>query len=406
MHWRFASILDLTEEQIFDYGLYLIERLLLPFNVRPSKYGLPDSQMDWAVQELESNPFMAEQLDYNPDQEGEMCEQNTAKFNEGQRSAYERICDSVDHNKGELFFLVAPGGCGKTFLSNTLTHRYRAARKIVLCVVASGIASLLLIGGRTVHSRFKVPIIVHEGTVCSISKSSQLAELLCNTDLIICDEVLSQHYHVQDAVDCTLRDLRNCDKPFGGITTVWSGDPRQCLPVVPRGTRQEIIGATIMKSTLWREVKILHLTQNMRLDIAPEDVIFAKWLLEVGEGLHTTEDTTIELPAHMCCGDSLEALLTAIYPDLPRHGSSGDDFFSERAILTSRNADVLEINEHLLRQFPGEIQSFVAADTVKLEAGADSNVEDTTTYPPEYLASLFTSGLPLSKLKLKRVFPS
>jgi len=46
---------------------------------------------------------------------------------------------------------------GKTFLWHTIINRLRSDGLIVLVVASSGIASLLLPGGRIAHSRFKNP---------------------------------------------------------------------------------------------------------------------------------------------------------------------------------------------------------------------------------------------------------
>jgi chromosomal replication initiation ATPase DnaA len=59
---------------------------------------------------------------------------------------------------GQTFFLHGPGGTGKTFVYNTLCHYLRSECKIVLCVALSGIAAILLLGGRTAHSMFKIPL--------------------------------------------------------------------------------------------------------------------------------------------------------------------------------------------------------------------------------------------------------
>ena len=49
-------------------------------------------------------------------------------------------------------------------------------------------AALLLPGGRTVHSRLKVPIDCNELSVYNISKRSSLAKLIRRTKLLIWDE--------------------------------------------------------------------------------------------------------------------------------------------------------------------------------------------------------------------------
>ena len=44
-----------------------------------------------------------------------------------------------------------------------------------------------------------------------------------------------QHRNAPEALDRTLRDIRDDDRPFGGITVVFGGDFQQILPVVPKG---------------------------------------------------------------------------------------------------------------------------------------------------------------------------
>ena len=58
----------------------------------------------------------------------------------------------------KICFIDAPGGTGKTFLFNTIMSKYRSEKLICLGSASSGISSILLEGGKTVHSRFKIPL--------------------------------------------------------------------------------------------------------------------------------------------------------------------------------------------------------------------------------------------------------
>ncbi|KAL6564544.1 hypothetical protein OROMI_015994 [Orobanche minor] len=59
-----------------------------------------------------------------------------------------------------------------------------------------------------------------------------------------------------EALDFTMRDLLKytnphaVNKPFGGKTVVFGGDYRQILPVIPSGTRQQIVHASLNSSYL------------------------------------------------------------------------------------------------------------------------------------------------------------
>jgi len=55
----------------------------------------------------------------------------------------------------------------------------------MLAVASSGIASLFLLGGRTAHSRFKIPIDLHDELTCNIKEQMKVAELVRKVDLII-----------------------------------------------------------------------------------------------------------------------------------------------------------------------------------------------------------------------------
>jgi len=74
-------------------------------------------------------------------------------------------------------------------------------------VASSGIAALLLDGGRTSHSCFKIPIPIHEDSVAGLKRSSYMFQVIQKTKVIIWDEVPIQHKYDIDAVDQCLRDL-------------------------------------------------------------------------------------------------------------------------------------------------------------------------------------------------------
>ena len=67
----------------------------------------------------------------------------------------------------------------------TLAAGIRRKGDIVLNVASSGIASLLMSGGRTAHSRFHIPINVDETSTFSISAQSDMGNMLKKCKLII-----------------------------------------------------------------------------------------------------------------------------------------------------------------------------------------------------------------------------
>jgi chromosomal replication initiation ATPase DnaA len=111
--------------------------------------------------------------------------ENYQKLNPEQRSAFDTIVESALNHQSKLFFLNGPAGTGKTYVYNVVCSKLRAEGQIVLCVASSGIAALLLPGGRTSHSHFKIPLQTNDTSFCNFSKNSMMADLIRETSVII-----------------------------------------------------------------------------------------------------------------------------------------------------------------------------------------------------------------------------
>ena len=145
---------------------------------------------------------------YDVDEMATLVDEQRAIFNPDQATAFDAVLESVTNNQGHLFFIHAAGGCGKTFLCNTIAAEVRRRGQIALCVASSGIAALLLDGGRTSHSCFKIPLsTIHEDSVAGLKCNSYIFPVLQQTKVIIWDKVPMQHKYDIDAVNQCLRDL-------------------------------------------------------------------------------------------------------------------------------------------------------------------------------------------------------
>ncbi|XP_076958899.1 uncharacterized protein LOC143634793 [Bidens hawaiensis] len=109
------------------------------------------------------------------------------------KNIFDRIMMAVQQNKGGVFFVYGYGGTGKTYLWKTLSTAIRSKGEIVLTVASSGIASLLLTGGHTTHSRFHIPINLNEDSTCYMDPGTDEAQLLEKTRLIIWDDAPMAH---------------------------------------------------------------------------------------------------------------------------------------------------------------------------------------------------------------------
>ncbi|KAG5560632.1 hypothetical protein RHGRI_003828 [Rhododendron griersonianum] len=312
-----------------------------------------------------------------------------------QKSAYDIILDQVSSNVNGLFFNDGPGGTGKTHLYRALLATIRSKGMIAIATATSGVAASIMPGGRTSHSRFKIPIDGNESSVCNIPKQSGTAELLRLAKLIIWDEAPMAKQWAIEALDRSLRDIMSNDVLFGGKVIVFGGDFRQVLPVVPRGTRVETVNASLVMSYLWPKMQKLKLSKNMR---AQHDSMFSDFLLRVGNGDEPTiNEDLIQIPKEMvsCYEDTKhceDQLINTIFPSL-RENAHSIEYITKRAILATRNESVDMLNQKLISTFPGKERKYTSFDEA---------IDDTHNYyPEEFLNTLIPNGLPPHELVLK-----
>lgn len=326
----------------------------------------------------------------------------------------------MDQGDGKKNFVHGSGGCGKTFLCQTIIAHLRSIRKIVLPVASSGIAATLLPGGRTAHSRFHIPMKLDQYSTAGIKHGTDIAELLKLTDLIIWDEAPMQHRHAFECVDRSLLDIMSAvdperaRKPFGGITVVFGGDFRQILSVIPKAPRAVIVGAALNKSKLWEFCHVYLLTRNMRLhggNTKEENArikAFSEWQLRVGDGKvdpitirdHVSE-VLFKLPDEFVVHSDeqpVQNLINIVYQDFTANMSSRE-YLSSRAILTPTNAVVDDINKAILDKTPGETFTYLSLDSMD-DKGTEENEFD-ESFPVEYLNSLNMPCIPKHEIKLK-----
>jgi hypothetical protein len=109
-----------TEEQIQDYGLYLIDQLLGKSGRRLQDWdSMPQVVGNWRDILHNPNPLIAEQRQYNQQEQADRAAECLASLNPNQCSAFDRIISAITEITGETFFLHGPGGTGKTCYART-----------------------------------------------------------------------------------------------------------------------------------------------------------------------------------------------------------------------------------------------------------------------------------------------
>ncbi|KAK8462104.1 hypothetical protein SEVIR_1G150860v4, partial [Setaria viridis] len=308
-----------------------------------------------------------------------------SRLNDCQRTTYDSIVRTIMSNEPALYFVSGFGGISKTFLWNSIITYVRSLGKIILDVASSGIASLLLPGGRTAHSRFKIPIDIDETTICDIKRGTMLADLMKKTSLIIRDEAQMTHRRCFEALDHSLCDIMSENDvgmgllPFGGMVVVLGG-----------GVRSKIVDDAITNSPLWRFVIILELTMSVRLvadgldSVAKEELFkFSDWVLSVGDGtLPTVSGAPRDDSAWIQIPDDMLVVTT-----------TGD------TIVSPTNDVVDEINSAMISIVLGERKEYLSFDCVSKCSNTVGDVN--LLYLVEFLNSLKVNNFPNHCLVLK-----
>jgi hypothetical protein len=229
--------------------------LLVQYSKSVSHYGLPEMTEDCG-EDLTLPRLIQDEVSINIPPEDRDAVHH---LNEDQVFAFNSIISAIECHENAIFFVDGPGGTGKTYLYRALLANLRSNDHIVLATATSGIAATILPGGRTAHSRFKIPLNLDASSTCSISKQSELAELIRRSSAIIWDEAPMMHRYAFEALDRTFKDITAVDLPFGGKVMIFGGDFRQVLPVIYKGTRSEMVQASLVNASFWKDVKILRL---------------------------------------------------------------------------------------------------------------------------------------------------
>ncbi|XP_015580165.2 uncharacterized protein LOC8265007 [Ricinus communis] len=249
--------------------------------------------------------ILAEEMSHDITPMGQLHEQLHEGLNVDQKNIHESITDSVKSTRGKLFFVHGHGD-------------------------AYGESS------------------------CDINRGSQLVEVLLQTSLIIWDEAPMANESSFEALDKSLRDIMqdkyddSMDRPFEGIIMVLGEDFRQILPVVPKGSRNDIVQASITSSYLWNHFEVLVLKKNMRLSRNSE------------------EDDLVPVPPDIMLnenGDPIRTIVEATYPSL-RSNIANISYTKERAILTTKNDTVHDINNVAMNLIEGDEMTYFSSDSI------------------------------------------
>jgi hypothetical protein len=227
----------------------------------------------------------------------------------------------------------------------------------------------------------------NEMLLSPVERADPRGELLYEAALLIWDEAPMANRAVLACVDELLRRIMGNNLPFGGKVLILLGDFRQTCPVIRRGTRAQVVDASIKSSPLFSAFTIARLTEPIR---NAEDLEFASFVDAIGDGAGPQVHLDMLQSVY-----SADELVDFVYPL-----NILNDPISclKRAILAPTNKQIDAFNHTILNAIPGTAKTYLAADSLK-------EVEEAGLTPPDsvldYVAKHTPPGMPPHSLTIK-----
>ncbi|KAJ8976679.1 hypothetical protein NQ317_004763 [Molorchus minor] len=368
---------NIDRDQAIQMALRAIQNTLITNGTRLAAFGLPEP----------NEPPQNNQINVQAEQAEGAALRN--QLNAEQLPIFEEILNAVndDNVPNRLFYINAAAGAGKSFIFQTLLTVMRGQDTCALALAPTGIAASILKDGRTIHSRFRLPLAINETTTSGVTPRSEDGRLIRSAKLIIIDEISMVTRAIFSIINRALKDICNDNRPFANKVIVVGGDFRQTLPIVINGNRASIVNECVKHSLQVLNFGQYNLLRNVRVD--PNQQQFSDWLLNLGNDTlpifrATNYGNIIQIPPQ-CVADSKNALLDFCL------GNLNFDEIRNRAILTPLNVTCDEINNDVIHRLPGEIKTYLSADSIDIDDQPDVEFAN---YPIEFLNTITPSGFP------------
>ena len=290
------------------------------------------------------------------------------------------VFDAVDNGEDKLFFIDAPGGCGKSFTAITIANEVGLHN--VQFVASTGVAAVNLPNGKTAHSFFGIP--VDDLNYHSISKyynDGDKITMIKEKKYIFWNEVSMVHIDQFRVVEKFLRRIHDNDQPFGGVKIILLGDFRQILPIVPGGSDRDVLKVLITNHEKWDQFNVLKLSKNLRS--SSEE--WSTYLERVGDGSINEDDEILH--DDIICHDLAEPVMYNTYESFT--------YDNDSAILTTRNDTCKLINDFILNEIDAAENTYFAftkyVETTKRVKGLNE----------EFLDNYQNASIPDSIITLK-----
>lgn len=234
---------------------------------------------------------------------------------------------------GANVFLTGEPGSGKSHTVNRYVSWLRRHGIEPSITASTGIAATH-IGGQTIHSFTGIGVksFLTDYDLDEITQNRRVTERVRAARVLIIDEVSMLAGDTLAMADRVMREVRQDERPFGGVQVVLVGDFFQLPPVISRTERGN---AFAFAAPAWKQANFLvcYLSEQHRQD----DGLFLDLLSSIRQGVFLEEH---------------RELLRTRYSREPRGTVTQ---------LYSKNADVDAINDRELAALAGNQKAFVMA---------------------------------------------
>ncbi len=230
--------------------------------------------------------------------------------------------------EGRNIFVTGGAGSGKSYLLNFLKINY-AGFGLEVCA-STGIAAVN-VGGSTIHSWAGIGLanMPVEKIVSDIfsPKFSRVRRRIKQTRALAIDEISMISADVLDLLDQVLREVREVDKPMGGMQMLFFGDFLQLPPIANHNQNFDFC----FNSNVWKELGLE--------------------LFELEEIFRQSDKKFVSLLNNLRFGELDEGDIANLNS---RVGIKDENSAIKPTILTTHNYKVEKINETQLKKIPRE----------------------------------------------------
>jgi len=214
-------------------------------------------------------------------------------------------------NKKNIF-VTGPAGTGKTHFIQQIVKHTPSQRCIQVCAMTGTAARLLNCKATTLHSwsGIKLGRGNKEDIVKYVAKNSRAIRNWKMVDILVLDEISMLSHKIINVLDLIAKRIRRCQKPFGGIQLVFTGDFYQLAPIETYGEPET--GQFCFEWNQWYTTFPLKQHIVMQTIFRQKDPVFQRILNEVRGGEISNE--SCEILAKHVDKDTFELTRMGIVP--------------------------------------------------------------------------------------------